>query len=120
MHISRKAVDASITRHMEANLAIVLADLKNKPEVLAFFHDFFTEAEQTVLMKRLAIAVMLSGGNSYQEIKDQLKVSSATISFVAENINKPGIKTAVSKIKTDQWAEGVITSFSKLLKKKSP
>jgi TrpR-related protein YerC/YecD len=119
MHISGKAINPRISQEIENHFILVLTDLKNKDEAASFFHDFLTPSEQVVLMKRLAIAVLLHTGKSYEVIKDQLKVSSATISFVSEQLKKPGFKAALQKIKEDEWAEGVISSFAKLLKKKN-
>ena len=58
-----------------------------------------------VLVKRLAIAIFLDKGRSYENIRNILKVSSATIASVNEQMGNPGIQLALRKIKADEWAD---------------
>ena len=87
----------------------VMTDLGSIQETKGFLSDFMTETELLVFAKRLAIAQLLTQGKSYQEIKDELKVSSATISTVSDSINKPGIQVAQQKIALERWAEKIVS-----------
>ena len=65
-----------------------------------------------VLAKRLAIAYWLKKGRSYQNIKNNLKVSSATIASVQSQMENPGFQLALKKIEADEWA----SNWSKKIK----
>jgi uncharacterized protein YerC len=80
----------------------VLADLKHPKQVREFLTAFLTETELTVLSKRLAILSELENKASYDTIKDKLKVSSATISTVAEQRQETGLQLALKIIDQDQ------------------
>jgi uncharacterized protein YerC len=117
MQISAKNLTRSTESGIVNQLYSLLADLRTRAEVKAFLNDFLSETEQTVFAKRLAIAQLLTEGKSYKEIKASLKVSSATISSVAELIDKPGMALAQNKIELDRWAETVVNKLPKFLRR---
>ena len=105
-------------------LAQIIADTSSTDEAQALISDLLSETEREGIAKRLAVALMLANGKSYNEIKKQLGVSSSTIARIQESLDKPGIKIAISKVKTDEWAgklAGKLTvTFEKLLGKPTP
>lgn len=82
-------------------LVTLLTDIDHPKAMAAFLKAFLTDTERSVLSKRLAIFWLLNQGKSYEEIKDELHVSSATISSMAEQANQPAIKSALSEIYKD-------------------
>ncbi len=98
----------------------LMVDAEEAKEVSAILGDLLTEAEMTAVTKRLAIAVYLDKGRSYENIKENLKVSSATIASVAEIMGSPGIQLALQKIKTEEWAEAWSQKISGAVKKMLP
>jgi uncharacterized protein YerC len=94
---------------LDSQVVRVFKELSSLDQVQAFWSDFFTATERVVLAKRLGIAIMLSKGKSYDEIAKALAVSSATISFVAEQLQKKGIRLALRKIADDEWAERLLS-----------
>jgi Trp operon repressor len=94
----------------------LLADLKKTEDVETFLKDFLTPAELIVLSKRLAILWSLHQGKSYEEIKKEFNVSSATIATLAENRHRLGITKALSTLKLDDWADKVAQKIMKLPK----
>ena|SRR3972149_8534829 len=90
-------------------LITLLADLRHPQEVRYFLSDFLTEAEQLVLSKRLAILWELRAEKSYEEIKQELGVSSATISSASQFKEKPGIQSALAKIALDKKIADLLT-----------
>ena len=82
----------------------MVADLKDENEVETFLTDFFNESELETFVKRLAVAYWLKKGRSYSNIKDNLKVSSATIASIHESLKKPGVALAIKKLEADEWA----------------
>lgn len=103
MQISSKKISNQQTVKIFSRLHFLLAEQKNPNEVAEFLSSFLTETEHMVFAKRLTIAYLLNQGKSYSEIKKELKVSSATISSVAEKSAQASIQQAVEKIEiTDQ------------------
>jgi uncharacterized protein YerC len=76
-----------------------------------------SENELSALAKRLAIAVFLDKRQSYEHIKDVLKVSTATIANVSENMNKKGIQMALTRVKAEEWADVWSIRLSQALEK---
>ena len=67
-------------------------------------------------MKRLAIAYYLKNERSYENIKTNIKVSSATISSVSGMMIKKGFRNALLKVGVDQWAEEWAEKIKKIIK----
>lgn len=95
----------------------VLGDAKNEVDVEITLKALMTENELSAVAKRLAIAVFLDKRQSYEHIKDVLKVSTATIASVAENMNKKGIQMALAKVKAEEWADVWSIRLSRALEK---
>ena len=95
----------------------VLGDAKNEVDVEITLKALMTENELSAVAKRLAIAVFLDKRQSYEHIKDVLKVSTATIASVAENMNKKGIQNALAKVKAEEWADVWSIRLSRALEK---
>lgn len=95
----------------------VLADCKSEIEIEQILNSLMSETEVMAVAKRLAIAVFLDKGHSYEHIKHVLKVSSATIASIADSMNERGTQAAIQKVKTDEWAEVWSAKISKALEK---
>ena len=115
MQISTKTLSAKVQQQLFDNLHTVLADMKDPAEIEKFLKAFLTQTEYTVLAKRLTIASLLEQGHSYDQIRKQLKVSSATISTVSENMSQEGIQLALQRIKVNQWAHRTVKKIKKIL-----
>src|SRR3989337_3238376 len=105
---------------IRGTFAQVITDIKTTEESNTFIKDFFTDTELTLLSKRLAIGYWLSKKRNYENIKTNLKVSSATIAVVSEMLNKPGFKLAINKMEAEEWANKWAERIKKVtrLKKK--
>jgi uncharacterized protein YerC len=95
----------------------VLANTKNEIEIEQLLAALLSPSELQALAKRLAIGVFLDKGQSYQHIRDTLKVSSATIAGVAENMNKKGMQLALQQVKAEEWADMWSIRISRALEK---
>lgn len=67
-----------------------LLSIKNKEKYDSFLSDFLSPTEKIMLAKRFAVAVLLAKGNSYDEIKRILRVTSATISKMSLQVKYGG------------------------------
>jgi TrpR-related protein YerC/YecD len=100
----RKKINLSLKRQIAKTLAQTVTDLKDLDETHTFFSDFLTESEYEAFAKRLAIAYWLRKGRSYSNIKQNLKVSSATIATVQSTRKTEGFQLALKKIEAEEWA----------------
>lgn len=104
MRTSSLKLSPSLKIQLTKSLFQTIADLKDEKEVETFLTDFFNESELETFVKRLAVAYWLKKGRSYSNIKNNLKVSSATIASVHESLKKPGIALALKKLEAEEWA----------------
>jgi len=122
MQVSKQDVSRKIEKKIFKCLYQVLADMRKKDEVKMFLDDVLSEVEKTVLAKRLAIANYLTKNKSYEVIRDELKVSSATIANVQRWLEQggEGLALALKRIEADEWAgemaEKISGSFKKVFK----
>lgn len=98
----------------------ILAELSTPEEIKMVLGDILTEAEVTSVIKRLGIAVYLDKGRSYEDVKNNIKVSSATIASVAEHLGNPGWQEMIKRIKAEQWASEWTDKITKGIKKILP
>ena len=98
----------------------ILSELKTPDEIKMVLGDILTESELTSVIKRLGIAVYLDKGRSYEDIKNNVKVSSATIASVAENIGNSGWQEMIKRIKAEQWATDWTDKITKSIKRILP
>lgn len=118
MRVSDKKVNPSLRKQVSEMFIQTISDLRNIVEAHKFLSDFLTDAETDILSKRLAIAYWLKKGRSYTNIKDNLKVSSATIAYVQSILDRPGIKLALEKIEAEEWASQWAEKIKKVVSKK--
>ena len=95
----------------------VLGDAKTEVDIEIILKAIMSDSELLAVAKRLAIAVFLDKRQSYDHIKDVLKVSTATIASVAENMNKKGIQMALNRVKAEEWADVWSIRLSRALEK---
>lgn len=117
-------MNMAMEEEIEELLVQIISDLKGVGETKALLSDLLTETERVAIARRLAIALSLTNGKSYEEIRESLKVSSATIAKVQESLDSDGMKLAIEKIRIDDWAgdwAGKLSgAFGKLLGKPTP
>ncbi len=117
MQVSNRKLNSTLEKQIFSVFHQMLSDLRTPEEAKRVFEDLLTETERTALAKRLAIAAFLDKGRSYENIRETLKVSSATIASVAEQMGNPGIQLALTKIKAEEWADEWAEKISGLFKK---
>ena len=118
MQISKKGIPLKTEVKIFPSLYQVLADLKKPEDVASFLEEVLSETERTVLAKRLAIAYWLNKNKSYDKIRQELKVSSATVANVQKWLEKSGegLKLALKTIDADEWAGEMAGKFSAKVK----
>lgn len=104
MQVSKKKVNSVLEKQLFAMLWQLVVDLKNPKEAEMVLSDLLSSTEIATVAKRLAVAYWLFKKRSYENIKQNLKVSSATVAEVQRNMKKPGWKLAMVKVTADEWA----------------
>lgn len=119
MQVSKQKMNKILEKQIFEVLYQLLSDAKTSEEVAALLHDLLSETERQVFAKRLAIALFLDKGRNYENIKNTLKVSSATIASVQDRMGNEGIQLALTKVKAeawaDEWAEKISSFVGKIL-----
>lgn len=64
----------------------VIASLKSREEVRAFFRDLLAPDEIAMLMRRVEIAALLLGGFTYEKVQEYTGVGRATITSVYKKL----------------------------------
>lgn len=104
MRTSQNKLNASMKNQLIKTFAQTLADFKSYEEVGVFLNDFFNDSELETFAKRLSVAYWLKKKRSYQNIKTNIKVSSATIAVIEKLSKKPGFALAIKKMEAEEWA----------------
>jgi len=119
MQVSKKNVNKQVEKRIFKALYQVLADLRKPEGVKKFLDDVLSKTERTVLAKRLGIAWYLNKNRSYDVIRQDLKVSSATIATVQQGLEKSGegIMSAIKAIEADEWAGEMAVKVKQSVKK---
>lgn len=120
MRTSKRDLNPHLSKQIKEMFINAVADLRDPSEAVNFFKDFFTDTEFDIFAKRLAVAYWLKKGRSYSNIKDNLKVSSATVAAVQTMMNKQGFKLAVKKIEAEEWASVWAEKIKKFVGKTEP
>ena len=118
MRTSVIKLNPSLKKQLIKTLAQTLADLNDISEADTFLNDFFTDSEIEALAKRLAVAYWLKKGRSYSNIKENLKVSSATVASIQSSMDSPGLKLALKKIEAEEFANIWSEKFQKIVGKR--
>src|SRR3989338_4806021 len=120
MQLSKKRINNTLDKQIKEMLLGVLAEIKSPSQMGEVLNDLLTEAERTAITKRLAIAIYLDKGRNYEDVKNNLKVSSATIASVAEALGNPGYQEVIRLIKAEEWATEWTSKISKGIKRVLP
>jgi len=116
MRTSKNKMNATLEKAIRKTFAQALTDFKDPAEMEKFLESFFIGAELITYAKRLSIAYWLSKGRSYENIKTNLKASSATIAQVRVLTNKDGVKLALKKMEAEEWANEWAEKIKKFIK----
>ena len=117
MQLSNNPLNKNIEKQLSEMMYGILAELRTPEEVKMVMRDVLTEGERLAILKRLGIAVYLDKGRSYDDVKNNIKVSSATIASVAENLGNPGWQEMIKRIKAEEWASEWSGKISDRVKK---
>lgn len=120
--VSKRTLDKDLENHIFNLFVKTIIDLKTSQEVKNFLEDLLSPTEKIMLVKRLAIAILLAKGYTYNEIDDKLKVSRPTIMNVSYwlKYGRSGYRKVIAQIVGDQKREALIDSIEETLLRLSP
>jgi len=116
MRVSNRKLNRTLQKQVEKTFIQLLADLKEPKEIEVFLRDFLTHSEYETFAKRLAVVYWLKKGRSYSNIKENLKVSSATIATVQSQMETAGMELALKKLEAEEWASQWSQKIQKFIK----
>ena len=119
MQISKQKVNKNLNKQLTRVWYQMVADIKSPAEAEYIFNSILSETELVTVIKRLAVGYWLTKKRSYEVIKDNLKVSSATIATIQQDLKKPGWRIAIKKVLAEEWATKWEVKIKNLLSKKS-
>lgn len=120
--LSRRFLDKELENKIFEVFLKTIVDIKTTAEAKNFIEDLLSPTEKIMLVKRLAIAVLLTKGKTYEYIDHTLKVSRATIMTVSLWLKhgKGGYGKVVDKILKTQNKERLIDNIEEILIRLSP
>ena len=77
--VSKYPIQKDVYNEIFNTFLETIAGLITKEQVSSFFDEFLTPTEKIMFAKRLAVGILIAEKYDYTEIKNLLKVSSATI-----------------------------------------
>lgn len=116
MQVSKRIVSGLLKKQVEKMWCQLIADIRTAEEAELIMGGLLSETEMAAVTKRLAIGYWLSNGRTYDNIRENLKVSSATIAAIQQESKKPEWVRAMQLIKADEWA----TKWEEKIKQKIP
>lgn len=117
MQLSQNKINKTIELQLEKFLFGLLSETDDPQRVKLILGELLTETERTAVLKRLGIAIYLDKSRSYEDIKNNIKVSSATIASVAERFGNQGWQEIIKMIKAEEWASEWSEKISKRIKR---
>lgn len=120
--ISRRYFDKELEDRIFEVFLKTIVDIKTVAEARDFIEDLLSPTEKIMLIKRLAIAILLTKGKTYDYIDHTLKVSRATIMTVSLWLKhgKGGYRKVVDKIIKSQNKEELMDKIEEILLRLSP
>lgn len=121
--VSRRILNKELEEGIFEVFIQAVIDLKSPREVKNFIEDLLFPTEKIMLVKRLAIALLLSKGYTYDEIDRTLKVSRTTImnvSYFLKHGSYGGYQKVVERIIKNQKREELLDKIEEILLRLSP
>lgn len=119
--ISKRILNTRLEERILDLFINAIMGLQTPLEVKNFIEDFFSPTEKIMMIKRLAIAILLSKGHTYEQIDHTLKVSKPTIMKVSHHLRNGtgGYQKVIGKIAQSTKREKLLDQIEELFLKLS-
>ncbi|OGE08712.1 hypothetical protein A3A60_04480 [Candidatus Curtissbacteria bacterium RIFCSPLOWO2_01_FULL_42_26] len=121
--VSRRFLDKRLEKYIFDLFTSAVHNLSHPSNIDSFLADLLSPVEKIMLVKRLAIAIMISKGYTYDEIDHTLKVSRPTIMTVSRVLkygHKNGYLKVIDQLLKDQRREAIFDKIEEILIALSP
>ncbi len=121
--VSKRLLDKNLEERIFEVFIKTVVDLKSPVDVQNFINDLLSPVERIMLVKRLAIAILLAKGYTYEMINHVLKVSNPTIVKVAFGLKygtNNGYKKVVDNFLKHEKREEALDKIEEILLQISP
>jgi uncharacterized protein YerC len=114
--VSKRPLDKTVYARIFEIFLSSFAEIKSKDKAKTFLEELFSNSEQIMISKRLAIAFLLTKNYSFEAISKLLKVSLTTICHVNASVKneKSALKAVLKKVESQKSEVGP-NPFSYLL-----
>ncbi len=121
--VSKRLLNKNLEGRIFEVFIKTIVDLRNPADVQNFINDLLSPVERIMLVKRLAIAILLTKGYTYEMINHVLKVSNPTIVKVAFGLKygtNNGYKKVVDNFLKHEKREQALDKIEEILLQLSP
>src|SRR3990167_273848 len=121
--VSRRTIDRNLEDYIFKNFVKTISKLREQTDIQNFLFDLLSPTERVMLIKRLAIAVLLTKGYTYDQIDHTLKVSRPTImnvSYFLKHGKSGGYQKMANKVLNDQKKAAFFDKIEEILINLSP
>lgn len=115
--VSKRFLNKDLENRIFDLFVQTVVELRDSEDVKNFIEDLLSPTERIMLVKRLAIALLLAKGYTYDEIDNTLKVSRQTIMHVSLKLRhgKSGYEKVVAKLVREQKREALVDNIEEIL-----
>ncbi|MDP1743862.1 MAG: Trp family transcriptional regulator [Candidatus Amesbacteria bacterium] len=104
MQTSKKTLNATLEKQLSNTVYQLICDIKNVSDAKLVLETILSPTELSTVIKRVSIAYWLSKNRKYDNIKNNLMVSSASIADVQKHIKTSGWQLVLKFLNADEWA----------------
>lgn len=104
MQTSKKTLNATLEKQLSQTVYQLIADIKSPHDARVVLETILSPTELSTVIKRVSIAYWLSKNRKYENIKNNLMVSSASIADVQKQIKSSGWQLVLKFLNADEWA----------------
>ena len=115
-NVSKKSLKKSVREKISKQFSGLIADINKSEKSSLFIGEFFTESEEIMFTKRLAIIFLTLKGFSPVTIIDLLKVSPTTVHTIYKKADNGGYTSLRDYLKVEKNEKKFETSLEVLLR----
>lgn len=104
MQMSKKTINATLEKQLSQTVYQLICDIRSPKDAKLILETILSPMELTAVIKRVSIAYWLSKNRKYDNIKNNLMVSSASISDIQRHIKSSGWQEVLRHINAEEWA----------------
>ncbi len=104
MQMSKKTLNVTLEKQLAQTVYQLICDIKSVHDAKLILGTILSPMELAAVIKRVSIAYWLSKNRKYENIKNNLMVSSASISDIQRHIKSAGWQEVLRHINAEEWA----------------